>query len=288
MFQLWRLENMLRPGQFANNAFDCVLVPRNAQTLNYVDLHEIGVDSMGRLIFVNSRYSCLATFDETHSFQPVWKPPFITALAPEDRCHLNGMAMESGVPRYVTAISSTDVKDGWRENRQSGGVLIDVDSGRIVTDKLSMPHSPRVHEGEIWALDSGRGQIIKIDEATGQLQNIAFCPGFLRGLAFHNNYALVTISKAREGGFKNLQLQQELEKRGAEAGCGVLIVDLSCGKIVESILFEGKVTEMFDLALLPGVRNPMSVGPRTTEIIGTVSMNEVFAPLRDQTESDET
>lgn len=279
MFQVWRLENMLKPGQFANNAFDCVLVPRNAQTLNYVDVHEMAVDRAGRLIFVNSRYSCLATFDDKHSFRPIWKPPFISALAPEDRCHLNGLAMEHGVPKYVTAISATDVKDGWRERRQQGGVVVDVGSGRIVTDRLSMPHSPRVHDGALWALDSGRGQIVKIDTVNGEIEQVAFCPGFLRGLAFHNGYAIVTVSKAREGSFKDLRLQQELEKRGEAARCGVLIINLARAEIEESILFEGKVTEMFDIALMPAVRNPMSVGPRTVEMIGSLSMNEAFAPL---------
>jgi uncharacterized protein (TIGR03032 family) len=279
MFQIWRLENMLRPGQYANKAFDRVFVPRTAHTVNYVDVHEIGVDVSDRLIFVNSRYSCLATIDETHSFQPIWKPAFISALVPEDRCHLNGMAMVDGAPKYVTAISVSDVKDGWRTNRGHGGVLIDVASGEIVTDRLSMPHSPRVNEGRIWALDSGRGHIVRIDEASGALEEIAFCPGFLRGLAFHRGYAIVTISKVRDGSFSELPLQERLRKLGQSAECGVLIIDPERGEIVESISFDGKVTEMFDVAVIPGVRNPMSVGPATVDMIGSVSINEKFAPL---------
>ncbi len=280
MFQIWRLENMLRPGQFANQAFDCVLVPRTAQTVNYVDVHEMAVDRTDRLIFVNSRFSCLATIDETHSFQPIWRPNFISALVPEDRCHLNGMAIEDGHPKYVTAISSSDVKEGWREQRGQGGVLIDVDSGEIITDRLSMPHSPRVHEGRIWALDSGRGRIVCVDKSTGKLEDVAFCPGFLRGLAFHNGYAIVTISKARDGSFKELPLQGILEERGERAACGMLIVDLARGEIVESIFFDGKVAEMFDIVAIPGIRNPMSIGPATVEMIGSVSVNPEFAALR--------
>jgi uncharacterized protein (TIGR03032 family) len=279
MFQIWRLENMLEPGQFANNAYDFVLVPRSGRTVNYVDTHEVAVDRDDRLVFVNSRYSCLATFDDRHSFRPVWKPSFISSLAPEDRCHLNGMAMVDGRPKYVTAIAASDSPEGWRAKRHEGGIVIDVESNAIVTDRLSMPHSPRVHDGLLWALDSGRGQIVRIDIATGAVDDVAFCPGFLRGLAFHDGHAIVTISRAREKGFGALPLQRELDSRGVSASCGILIVDLAQGKVVESILFEGKIAEMFDVVALPGIRNPMSIGPATVEMIGAVSFNQDFAPL---------
>lgn len=156
--QLWRLEDVLRPGEVGKGGFDSVLVPRNAQTTGDVDIHEVGIDGDGRVIFVNTRYSCLATLDLTHSFKPIWKPAFISRLAPEDRCHLNGLAMEGGRPRYVTAVSRSDVIGGWRARRHEGGILIDIETDTIVTDQLSMPHSPRLAEGELYALDSGTGQ----------------------------------------------------------------------------------------------------------------------------------
>lgn len=280
MFQIWRLENMLKAGQYANNAFDCVLVPRTAWTVNYVDTHEMAVDGDGRLVFVNSRYSCLATLDARHSFRPLWKPPFISGLEPEDRCHLNGLAMVGGMPKYVTALGAGDSKEGWRPERRQGGVVIDVESGEIVARGLSMPHSPRFHDGALWALESGRGQIVRIDEASGIARDVAFCPGFLRGLAFRNGYAVVTVSKARDDRFTNLPLQDALQEREEQARCGVLIVDLQKGRIAEAIFFDGKITEMFDVAILPGIRNPTSVGPATTDMIGAVSFEEDFAPPR--------
>ena len=121
LFQLWRLENMLRPGEIANQAFDTALVPRNAQTTGDVDIHEVGIDGQGRVLFVNTKYSCLCTLDLTHSFRPIWKPPFISRLAPEDRCHLNGLAMDGGKPRFMTAVSRSDILGGWRERRHEGG-----------------------------------------------------------------------------------------------------------------------------------------------------------------------
>ncbi|PNU02219.1 TIGR03032 family protein [Novosphingobium guangzhouense] len=279
LHQVWRLENMLKPGQVANQQFDMTLVPRNAQTTGDVDVHEIGTDRAGRVIFVNTKYSCLATLDLNHSFRPIWKPPFISKLAPEDRCHLNGMAFHDGRPRYVTAVSRSDIVNGWRERRYEGGVLIDVETDRIVTDQLSMPHSPRIDGASVLALDSGRGQIIRIDPATGVKTDIAFCPGFLRGMALHNGHAFVTVSKPRNGTFAGLELDGEMKLRDAEPWCGVLIVDLASGSIVEWIKLEGVITELFDVAVLPGVRCPMSIGPETLEIRSTISFDDMVRPL---------
>lgn len=272
LLQLWRLENVLRPGETANGAFDALLVPRNAQTTGDVDIHEVGVDKAGAVLFVNTKYSCIAGLDLTHSFRPVWTPPFISRLAPEDRCHLNGMAIHDGEVRYATAVSRTDIVSGWRERRHEGGVLIEVPSGRIVSDRLSMPHSPRVHEGSVLALDSGRGQIVRIDPASGDKTDLAFCPGFLRGLAIHRGHAIVTVSKPRDGSFKHLALDAELRNRDAEAWCGVLIVNLANGDIVEWIRLDGHITELFDVAAMPNVTCPMAVGPQTSEMQGTITL----------------
>ena len=147
LFQIWRLENVLAPHERANEHFDRLYVPRNAQTTGDIDVHELSVDRAGRVIFVNTKFSCLATMSITHGFKPLWKPPFISRLAAEDRCHLNGLAMQDGAPAYVTAVSRSDMINGWRDRRHEGGVLIDVRDDRIVTDQLSMPHSPRVDAG---------------------------------------------------------------------------------------------------------------------------------------------
>lgn len=272
LFQLWRLENMLKPGERGNQAFDSVLVPRNAQTLGDIDVHEVAVDRAGRVVFVNTKYSCLATPSLTHSFKPVWKPPFISRLAPEDRCHLNGLAMEDGAPAYVTAVSRSDIVNGWRERRQSGGVLMDVRDDRIVTDQLSMPHSPRVWEDALWVLDSGRGFLVRVDPVTGAREDIAFCPGFLRGLSFHNGHAIVTVSLPRHGAFNDLALQQGLEQRDADPWCGVLIINVRTGAIVEWLRLGGDVSELFDVAAMAGVQCPMSIGPASLEIQTTITL----------------
>lgn len=278
--QIWRLENVLAPGQLANQHHDVLYVPRNAQTVGDVDIHEVAVDRGGRLIFVNTKFSCLATVSAVHSFQPIWKPPFISRLAAEDRCHLNGLAMEDDLPRYVTAVSRSDVLTGWRNRRQEGGVIVDVRNDTILTDQLSMPHSPRLHEGELWALDSGRGHLIKVDRETGAAENVAFCPGFLRGLSFHGHYALVTVSLPRhEATFTGLELADTIAAKDGEPWCGVYVIDTRTGDTVEWIRLEGAITELFDIAVIPDVVCPMAVGVDTADLQNTITFDAEYAPF---------
>lgn len=275
LFQIWRLENTLGPGERANSDFDRLFVPRNAQTIGDLDVHELAIDRSGRIIFVNTKYSCLAALSPTHSFKPLWRPPFITRLAAEDRCHLNGLAMAGGDPAYVTAVSRSDQVGGWRDRRYEGGVLIDVRSDRIVTDRLSMPHSPRVlDDGRVLLLDSGRGWLTAVDPRTGVQDDIAFCPGFLRGLALHDGHAVVTTSlPRRHGAFGDLELDGAIARRDGEPWCGVHIVDLRTGDIVEWIRLSGAIQELFDVGVIPGAACPMSLAPDSPDLQTLVSID---------------
>ncbi len=276
--QIWRLENILQGNELANEHFDRLFVPRNSNTIGDIDIHELAIDKYGRIVFVNTKYSCLATVSQVNSFRPMWKPKFISKLAAEDRCHLNGLCMVDGLPRYVTAVSRSDVLNGWRERRHEGGVLIDLEDDRIVTDQLSMPHSPRWYNGQLWALDSGRGYLIKIDPETGQKEDVAFCPGFLRGLSFHRGFAVVTASLPRDGSFQGLQLEDNIKARDGEPRCGIYIIKTRTGDIVEWIQIDGFIKELFDVAVLPGVRCPMAVALGSIELQNMITFDRQFAP----------
>lgn len=276
--QIWRLENVLKEDQRANMEFDRLYMPRNAQTTGDLDVHEIGVDGNGHVVFVNTKFSCLAGFDPVDSFKPLWKPKFISKLAPEDRCHLNGLAMREGAPRYVTAVSRSDLVDGWRERRHEGGVIIDVETDRIVTEDLSMPHSPRLANGSLWVLDSGRGYLCRVDEKKGKIERVAFCPGFLRGLSFWRNYALVSTSLPRDSSFRGLELEDNIKARDGEARCGAFVIDIRNGDLLHWIRFDGAVRELFDAALIPGVRAPMCVGLASPEMRTLMTFNEEARP----------
>ncbi len=266
LYQLWRFENVLRPNEIIHGQFDKCYVPRNAQTIGDLDIHELGICKNGRVVFVNTKYSCIAELSQTHSFKSIWKPDFISKLAPEDRCHLNGLAMVDGMPKYVTAVCKSDAVDGWRDRRQDGGVVIDMDTNEIVCEGLSMPHSPRWANGKLWVLNAGTGHLGWVDFETKKFVPLAFFPGFLRGLSIMGNIAAVGLSKPRNKRFEGLQLDAELAKRDVEPWCGVQIISLTNGDVQNWIRFDGDISEIFDISFLPNVRNPMMVGLRTPEI----------------------
>ncbi len=272
--QIVRLENVLTPDQLANERHDKVYVPRNFQTVGAVDLHELGVQASGRVLFVNTRYSCLCEPSLTHSFKPVWKPSFISKLAPEDRCHLNGLCLVEGRAKFASAACRSDVVDGWRDRRHDGGIVIDVETDEIVAEGLSMPHSPRWHDGRLWIANSGSGEIGWIDQDTKRFEPITFCPGFVRGLAFHAGHAFVTLSKPRYQRFDGLALADRLEEKDADAWCGVQIVSLRDGSAAHWIRFDGAIQELFDICVLPGVADALTLGPASAEIRDFITIEQ--------------
>lgn len=274
LYQLWRFENLLRPGELYQGC-DRLFVPKAGHTTGDLDVHDVAVGADGRVIFVATRFGCLATLSSRYSFAPLWRPPFLSKLAMEDRCHLNGLALEDGRPRYVTLVSPSDVADGWRDYRRDGGCILEVPSGRTVAAGLSMPHSPRVYRGRLWVLNSGTGMFGSIDLAGGTFTGLTFCPGYLRGLAFVGDYAVVTLSRPRrEGTFGGLALDEELPRRGAEPRCGLQVIDLRTGDAVHWVRLEGMVSELYDVVVLPGVRRPTLFGLRSDEIQRTISVGD--------------
>lgn len=258
MFQIWRFENTLAPGETYNGC-DAYYVPRVAWTTGDVDAHDLAIGADGRPVFVNTAYSCLATVDEQYSFRPLWKPSFISRLVPEDRCHLNGLAMVDGVPTYVTAISRSDVQGGWRDFKEDGGVLLHVPSGEVVVGGLSMPHSPRWYRGKLWMHNSGSGEFGYVDIERGRFEPVAFCPGYLRGLSFINDYAVVGLSSGRDHAMSSLPLKDALANKGAKARCALQIVHLDRGEVQHEFRLMGAVNELYDTNVVPGVRMPGTI-----------------------------
>jgi uncharacterized protein (TIGR03032 family) len=240
-----------------------------------LDIHDVAFDASRRPVFVNTLFSCIATASDGASFKPLWRPSFISKLAPEDRCHLNGMAMWEGTPMFVTAISASDMADGWRDKRADGGILIETSDNRRVLEGLSMPHSPRVYDRKLWLLNSGTGELGFVDFDAPRFEPVAFCPGYARGLAFADGCAIVGLSLSRENRtFQGLPLDAALKARDAEARCGLVIVDLKSGDTVAWIRLEGVVRELYDVAFLPGVRAPAAIGFKTDDILRIVSIDE--------------
>lgn len=238
---------------------DACFVPRNMHVTGDIRVHELAFAGDGELWLVNTRFSALCTLDADHSFVPRWRPPFITKLAAEDRCHLNGLAIVDGRPRLVTALGATDAPEGWRERKTTGGIVLDVTSGERVADGLAMPHSPRVRNGEAWVLESAKGSVAKLDLETGRTETIAELPGFTRGLAFAGPIAFVGLSQVRESIFDDIPLGQRL--RAEERSCGVWAIDTRSGAVVGFVKFEDAVQEIFDVQVLPGLLYPDLLEP---------------------------
>ncbi len=236
---------------------DGCFIVRTRHTTGDIKVHDLAWGTEG-LWVVNTRFSCLATLDDDHSFVPRWRPPFVSSLASDDRCHLNGLAMVDGAPRFVTTLGITDEPGGWREHKANGGALLDVSVDETVAVGLSMPHSPRWHDGRLWVLESGVGALGVVDLDTGHVEHVARLPGFARGLAFVGPYALVGLSRVREHVFDGLPLTRD---RTEALRCGVWVVDTATGSTVATLEFDGLVQEIFEVVVLAGRRYPELVEP---------------------------
>jgi uncharacterized protein (TIGR03032 family) len=233
---------------------DAAFLPRQAISTGQIAIHDVAWVG-DELWVVNTRFSCLCTLDRRYSFVPRWRPKFVTGLAPEDRCHLNGLGLRDGQPRYVTALSETDGPASWRDNKARGGCLIDITSGEVIARGLSMPHSPRWHNGRLWVLESGAGSLAAVDLSTGRLETVALVPGFTRGLDFVGPFALIGLSQVRESAlFSGIPITDRLPVE--ERKCGVWVVDTRSGQIVAFLRFEAGVQEIFAVTVLPGLRYP--------------------------------
>lgn len=269
-FQIMSFQTPLAPHERVNNLFDACFVPRNVHMTGKLDAHDVGVARDGSVVFVNTQFNCLATPDPRHSFKMLWKPSFTKELVKEDRCHLNGLAMQDGAPAYVTAVSKSDTIDGWRDRRANGGIVIDVAKNKVICNDLSMPHSPRIHKGELWVLNSGKGEIGVVEGAAsgkGKFVPRAFCPGFVRGLAFYEDYAFVGLSKPRYERFEGLALDERLKEADSEPWCGIQVIDTKSGTCVEWFRIDGAVAELYDVEILPGIACPMALSPSSPEIM---------------------
>lgn len=257
--QIWSLDDHseLAPLIEPSGRYDQCWLPRSSSVIGEFQCHEIawGTTDSGEpdLWIVNTLFSCLAGLAPRYSFVPRWRPPFVSQLAPQDRCHLNGLAMREGVAEFVTVLALTDEPGGWRTAPANSGAILDVASGEVVTTGLSMPHSPRWHDGSLFVLNSGMGRLERVDLATGDREAVAVVPGYARGLALHRGFAFIGLSRIRETAVFGRVPIAEYHGR---LKCGVGIIELSTGNTLATLQFDNGVEEIFDVQVAPGVRCP--------------------------------
>lgn len=253
-YQIWELRNVPAVGQKLDppGKHDACYLPRQTHITGDIDIHEMAYAG-DELWFVNTRFSCLCTLDPDHSFLPRWRPPFVSAYDLSDRCHLNGLCLIQDQPKYVTALGETDTAAGWRPQKALGGILMDVETNDFICRGLSMPHSPRWYNNQLWVLESGQGSIATVDLRSGQLTPVAQLPGFTRGIDFWGPLAFIGLSQVRETAvFSGIPITERLTERI----CGVWVVNIETGETIAFLRFEAGVQEIFAVQVLPGIRFP--------------------------------
>jgi uncharacterized protein (TIGR03032 family) len=257
-------------GSFASaiepaGTFDKVYLARESFITGNIHAHEMNFDDEGNLWIVNTLFSCLCTLDEQYNFVPRWSPEFITEIAAEDRCHLNGLCFENQRPAFVTALGRTNQSRGWRDDKANGGVVIDVRTHQTIASGLCMPHSPRLHSaypGKLFVLDSGRGRLCLVDQFNGNIETIDQYPGYGRGLAITDQFAFVGMSRARETSvFGGVPICNDRDAMR----CGIVVIDLKRGRSVAYLEFESGVEELFDVQIVSSAQRVGIVGPFTAE-----------------------
>ncbi len=256
--------------------YDALYLPRVSYAYPDLHIHDVALGTDG-IWMVNTRFNCLARPSNEHTFEPLWRPRFITDLVPEDRCHLNGLAMRDGRPAYVSALAETNAAGAWRDHKVSGGVVIDCDSGEVVTRGLAMPHSPRLHRGSLYILNSGAGELLRIDPARGTTEVVCRLDGYLRGLAFSGPHALIGLCQAREtqifGGMP-VEIAHDRLK------CGLAVVDLRSGERVGLLEITSGCTELFDIRMLAGQLRPAIVHADAPDALEAISVPGCYFWLR--------
>ncbi len=231
--------------------YDALFMPRAAYYTGQVDIHDLDFGTDG-LWGVNTSFSCLCLINEEYSFTPMWQPHFIDSLVSEDRCHLNGLAMQNGKPKYVSALGNGNERQSWRENITTGGIVMDVASNEIVLQGLPMPHSPRLHQGKLYFLTSASGDLMMAEPEKGTYRSIINLKGFVRGMAIYGDFAFIGLSKLRENSstFKHLDIARFANQSGIE------VIHIPTATRVAFLRYQSSLDEIYDVQVLKGIRRP--------------------------------
>jgi uncharacterized protein (TIGR03032 family) len=236
---------------------DSCFIARSSHYTGMINIHDVEWGD-GDLWAVNSSFSCLCTFDPDYSFIPRWKPHFISELVPEDRCHLNGMTLRDGQPAFVTTFSTFDKPGMWRKGDKFNGTLMRVADNEILIDGLAMPHSPRWYRDHVFFCNSGYGEVKRFSEKTGQVDSVAELPGFTRGMDFYGSLLVVGLSKVRES---DVTRPAPLAKKYDDTFSGLAFINLDTFDLVGTLIFDGNVDQIYDVAILHDTVFPEVIEP---------------------------
>ncbi len=236
----------------APKKYDALYLPRMTYHTGYLDIHDLSFGENGDLYAVNTLFSCIIKINDDYNFTPYWTPPFIDKLVSEDRCHLNGMAMKNGKPKYATAFGRGNTHQSWREDITNTGIIIDIETNEIVAENLAMPHSPRIFGDDLYVLLSATGELLKIDLENGNHEVIVKVEGFVRGMSLHKDYLFIGLSKLR----KNSSTFAKLDFAEKANQSGIMIIHLPTASVVGKFSYLSSVDEIYDVHILPNKKRP--------------------------------
>jgi uncharacterized protein (TIGR03032 family) len=244
----------------APNQYDALYMPRATYHTGPLDIHDLSFGIDGKLFAVNTLFSCLITIDDDYNFKPYWTPSFIDALVSEDRCHLNGMALQNAKPKYATAFNQGNTFQSWRESVTSTGVIFDVETNEVVIDNLAMPHTPRIFGKDLYALLSATGELIRINIAQGTYDVVRKLDGFVRGMSLYKDYLFIGLSKLR----KKSSTFGKLDFAEKANHSGIAVVHLPTGSLAGQITYQTSVDEIYDVHVLsdkirPNILNTLTL-----------------------------
>lgn len=252
--------------------YDAMFLPKTIYRTGPVDLHDLSLGTDG-IYALNTAYSCIVRIDGFHSFDPYWTPWFISGHAPEDRCHLNGMALQNGKPKYVTAFNTGNSPKSWKQSLTTSGVIIDVEKNEVIANNLAMPHSPRLFyndSNKLYFLQSADGEVCALDLSSGKTETILRVNAFVRGLAKYADYLFIGMSKLR----KSSTTFSKLVDKDFDDTCGVVVVHEPTGKKVTEIIYNNTVEEIFDVQIIPNCLRPNILSPDKQESSQCISTRE--------------
>ncbi len=232
--------------------YDALYMPRKTYHTGPLDIHDLYFGKDGKLYAVNTLFSCIITVDDQYNFTPIWKPPFIDKLVSEDRCHLNGLALKDGVPKYASAFNQGNTFQSWRENVTTTGVIFDIETNETVATGLAMPHTPRCFRDALYVLLSATGELIRVDVNSGKHDVIVKVEGFVRGMDLYKDYLFIGLSKLR----KNSSTFGKLPFAEKANQAGIVVVHLPTGSIAGKITYLSSLDEIYDVHIIGGKVRP--------------------------------
>lgn len=233
------------------NTYDNLWVPRITYYTGQVDMHDIKFGHDG-IYAINTSFSCLCKIDGVFNFTPIWYPPFLNKKDQGDQCHMNGLVMLNGTPKFVTALGTSQENQGWRDQIINGGVIMDVESNEIILQNLPMPHSPKLINDELYLLLSASGEFIKVNIKTRTFEVIKKFDGFCRGLDIYNDLAFIGFSKLR----KNSSTFAKLSFSDKANFAGIKIIHLPTKSEVAELIYETSVDEIYEIKILENSTKP--------------------------------